>query len=188
MKRMWDTDEVIAVCQEVHNKLGIDAIVVEELPSPENARKGVIYLVPSEDGEEGNIYEEYIFTSSGFELLGTTKIDLSNYPRKNQNETITSTWTWNANAGIKFANSYGVGYTIRNKGDGFLQIFNNNNSPVYDFDNLGFISRENKDLGSNSYKWKDLYLSGNISDGTNSVSVADLANLISYAKTQGWIS
>lgn len=34
----------------------------------------------------------------------------------------------------------------------------------------------------------DMNISGNISDGTNSVSVADLAALIAYAKAQGWIS
>lgn len=44
------------------------------------------------------------------------------------------------------------------------------------------------DLGSSSTKWQNLYLSGNITDGTNSVSVADLAALITYAKGQGWIS
>ena len=43
-------------------------------------------------------------------------------------------------------------------------------------------------LGTSGYKWKGLYLSGNLSDGTNSVSVADLAALITYAKGQGWIS
>ena len=42
-------------------------------------------------------------------------------------------------------------------------------------------------LGSSSFKFKDLYLSGNLSDGTNTVSIADLAALITYAKTQGWI-
>jgi len=43
-------------------------------------------------------------------------------------------------------------------------------------------------LGSSSYKWKDAYVSGNISNGTNSVTIADLAALITYAKSQGWIS
>lgn len=32
-----------------------------------------------------------------------------------------------------------------------------------------------KDLGSSSQRWKDLYLAGNISDGTNSISVANIA-------------
>lgn len=46
---------------------------------------------------------------------------------------------------------------------------------------------ESYDLGSSTNKFRDLYLSGIISDGTNSVSIADLAALISYAKGQGWI-
>lgn len=44
------------------------------------------------------------------------------------------------------------------------------------------------DLGASNRRFKDLYLSGVISDGTNSVSIADLKALIDYAKAQGWIS
>ena len=84
MKRMWDEKELIRIAQEVHNRLGIDAIVVESLPDVDEARKGVIYLVPSEDEEEDNIYEEYILTDSGFELIGTTAIDLSGYAKEEQ--------------------------------------------------------------------------------------------------------
>lgn len=32
------------------------------------------------------------------------------------------------------------------------------------------------DLGENSFKWKNLYLAGNISDGTNTITVANIAN------------
>lgn len=42
-------------------------------------------------------------------------------------------------------------------------------------------------LGTSAHLFNNLYLSGNITDGTNSVNVADLAALIAYAKTQGWI-
>lgn len=45
-----------------------------------------------------------------------------------------------------------------------------------------------KDIGLSSQRYKDVYLSGNISDGANSASVADIAALITYAKAQGWIS
>lgn len=45
-----------------------------------------------------------------------------------------------------------------------------------------------KDLGTSSQRWKDLYLAGNLTDGTNSVNIADLKALIDYAKAQGWIS
>jgi hypothetical protein len=57
---------------------GFDAIVVQELP--ESGLKGVIYLVPS-DGETPDVYDEYLWIESTgtFELIGSTKVDLSNY-------------------------------------------------------------------------------------------------------------
>ena len=45
-----------------------------------------------------------------------------------------------------------------------------------------------KTLGTPSNLWKNIYVSGDLSDGTNSVNVADLKALIDYAKAQGWIS
>ena len=44
------------------------------------------------------------------------------------------------------------------------------------------------DFGASSRLWKNIWLSGEIKDGTNSVTVADIAALITYAKAQGWIS
>ena len=45
-----------------------------------------------------------------------------------------------------------------------------------------------RDLGSSTYRWKDLFLSGSISDGTNSATATEIAALVAYAKAQGWIS
>lgn len=39
------------------------------------------------------------------------------------------------------------------------------------------LSFGNKSLGEPTVKWKDLYLSGNLSDGTNEITVADIVNL-----------
>lgn len=44
------------------------------------------------------------------------------------------------------------------------------------------------DIGQSNVRFKDLYLAGNLNDGTNSVNIADLKALIDYAKAQGWIS
>ena len=44
------------------------------------------------------------------------------------------------------------------------------------------------DLGFNNMRWKDIYLSGNLSNGTDTATVEDIAALITYAKAQGWIS
>ena len=57
-----------------------DYLKVDELP--EEGVKGVIYLVLSEQGSEGDIYQEWIWIESEekFETLGfTNNIDLSNY-------------------------------------------------------------------------------------------------------------
>lgn len=43
-------------------------------------------------------------------------------------------------------------------------------------------------LGNYDYHWKDLYIDGDISNGTESATVQDIAALIAYAKAQGWIS
>lgn len=54
--------------------------------------------------------------------------------------------------------------------------------------NLQPSNDNDRNLGTSSKRWKNAYLSGQLSDGTNSVSIADLAALITYAKSQGWIS
>lgn len=73
---------VIALIQDVldavSDKMGITFEVVEELPQ-ENAKTNAIYLVPS--GENApNVYDEFIFINNAWEKIGTTAIDLSNYP------------------------------------------------------------------------------------------------------------
>lgn len=74
---------------------------------------------------------------------------------------------------------------------GSLAIYGNNYSDTGAIQCRGIVQPLNdnvSDLGVNNKRFKDFYLSGNISDGTNSVTVADLAALITYAKGQGWIS
>lgn len=59
---------------------GIDFQIVQTLPA--TGAKGVIYLVPN-SGSGGNSYDEYIWITSGstskFEKIGTTDVDLSGY-------------------------------------------------------------------------------------------------------------
>ena len=54
--------------------------------------------------------------------------------------------------------------------------------------NIGLYGDNAQNIGNSTHRIKDAYIAGNISDGTNSVTVADLAALITYAKAQGWIS
>lgn len=46
---------------------------------PETGEPYIIYLVPSENESEKNIKDEYLWTDESWEMIGTTKIDLSDY-------------------------------------------------------------------------------------------------------------
>lgn len=49
---------------------------------PETGEPYLIYLVPSEKSEEQNVKDEYIWLSENWELIGSTKIDLGDYAKK----------------------------------------------------------------------------------------------------------
>ena len=57
---------------------GFDMQVVDQLPA--TGKKGVIYLVPK-DGAAPDVYDEYVWidATQTFELIGSTKVDLSDY-------------------------------------------------------------------------------------------------------------
>ena len=60
--------------------------VVDELPTT-NISKTTIYLLRTGD-EEDNMYSEYIYVNNDWELLGTQKLDLSNYYTKQEIDTM----------------------------------------------------------------------------------------------------
>lgn len=51
---------------------------------PETGESNVIYFVPMADPKTSNSYEEYIWINEGYELIGTTQIDLSDYWSKTE--------------------------------------------------------------------------------------------------------
>lgn len=61
--------------------------IVETLP--ETGEERVIYLVPTETGEESNAYDEWMWIDSKWELVGSTKVDLSAYWAKAELTAIT---------------------------------------------------------------------------------------------------
>ena len=63
-----------------------------------------------------------------------------------------------------------------------------NNGFIFTANMVG-AANEGMDLGSaSSYRFGTIYLTTGISNGTDNVSITDLAALIAYARTQGWIS
>ena len=68
-----------AITDAISGIQGISYEVVSTLPATGQA--GVIYLV-SNSGSAPNIYDEYIWTGTAFEKIGTTDVDLSGYQPK----------------------------------------------------------------------------------------------------------
>lgn len=76
-------NDLIAQLNDVINKVGFEAIVVDALP--ETGKKGTIYFVPS-GGETPNVYNEYVWVTETekFEMVGSAQVDLSNYYTKDE--------------------------------------------------------------------------------------------------------
>lgn len=83
---------------ETYTKAEVNALitgfgfeVVSTLPT-ENIKTNVIYLVPKQSPVTNNIKDEYIYiTGTGWELIGSTSMDLSNYVTTTQlNQTLQS--------------------------------------------------------------------------------------------------
>lgn len=70
------SDVESAINEAIGDITGFEFQIVEELPG--TGEKGVIYLI-SNSGTGQNIYDEYIWTGTAFEKIGTTDVDLSNY-------------------------------------------------------------------------------------------------------------
>lgn len=70
-----------AITEAIGDITGFEFQIVEDLPG--KGENGIIYLV-SNNGSGQNIYDEYIWTGTAFEKIGTTDVDLSNYWSKTE--------------------------------------------------------------------------------------------------------
>lgn len=76
--KLMDTAAVnAAIAAAVAGIHGISFEVVQTLPA--SGDTGTIYLVPHSGGVTRNVYDEYIWLGSSWELLGTTEVDLTGY-------------------------------------------------------------------------------------------------------------
>ena len=60
---------------------GVKVRVVQELP--QTGEEKVLYFVPK-TGETGDVYDEYMWIAAKWEKIGSTVVDLSNYPTKSE--------------------------------------------------------------------------------------------------------
>jgi len=57
--------------------------VVNSLPT-QDISTTTIYLVPKTTAETNNVYDEYVYISNTWELIGSTEVDLTNYYTKTE--------------------------------------------------------------------------------------------------------
>ena len=233
----------------------LQIVIVEELP--EEGNPNYIYLVPNEDEEENNVYNEYIWLEDEecYEKIGGVDIDLTNYVTLNTAQVIESDKTISKDNLLIFATVGGEGkyFYISSKNSNVFHIgavgiasslildqYLTNFSPdkttqdlgqaskrwqrIYLSSNVDFgdnaiikkdssnrvviqyggndkvkfgdtvtyfdtdvtpVSSNTYDLGSSTYCWKDAYITGNISDGVNSVTVANIASKVTSSYASG---
>lgn len=71
-----------AIGNAIGNINSFDMAVVQSLPT-QNISTHTIYLVPK-TGETNDVYDEYIYINSNWEMVGNTQIDLSDYALKSE--------------------------------------------------------------------------------------------------------
>ena len=76
-KRYVD-DAIHTALQNIHS---FEIKWVDALPTS-NIATHTIYMVPSDKVEDNNSRDEYIYVNNAWEMIGTTKVDLSNYYTK----------------------------------------------------------------------------------------------------------
>ena len=145
-------EQVLKNAQDIEALKGrenLQIVIVEELP--EEGNPNYIYLVPNEDEEESNIYNEYIWLADEerYELIGGVSIDLTNLVTLNTEQTISGIKTFSS--GIKTASvSSAAALTLESE------------SGIETKGNIAPQANNINDIGSSSKKYKDLYLGGNI--------------------------
>ena len=85
------------------NGSSIKMLIVDTLPT-ENISENTIYLVSNNSSNTNNIYTEYVYINSNWEIIGSTDIDLSNYLQKDILEEYDETKTYNIGDYVIFEN------------------------------------------------------------------------------------
>ena len=67
----------------------LQIVIVEELP--EEGNPNYIYLVPNNDEEESNVYDEYIWLGTSYEKIGAVDLDLTGFLKTSDVIAITNT-------------------------------------------------------------------------------------------------
>lgn len=79
-----------AISTAVANAPHLKRSIVEALPEVGEADVNTIYMVGTGDGSQDSVYEEYMLINNGFEKIGSSEVDLTNYATKDYVDTAES--------------------------------------------------------------------------------------------------
>lgn len=77
------------VASAIASVAGFHAEIVSALP--QTGETNILYLVPKASAAGGNGYDEYLYISGAWELIGSADIDLSGYVQASEMHAITNT-------------------------------------------------------------------------------------------------
>ena len=72
-------EEIETRVTALENKSNLLIKVVSALPAVGDAKENLIYVIASPDGEDGNLYDEYIITNGAWEKVGSRKVNLDGF-------------------------------------------------------------------------------------------------------------
>lgn len=146
--------------------------------------EGFLYLYPIDTTDLTKGYYRYVWENNTWLDLGTTQIDLSDYytksesdnryGRKSANETISGEWTFNSSNGVNI----GTSKLKQSATDNLIFYFGGVEYYNINVSNFRPTSNNARDLGSSSYKWKDLYVAGNLYGASYSLGVSALLSAV----------
>ena len=83
-EQSYSKDEVNNLINNISN---FSALIVNSLPT-ENISTTTIYLISKTDSENNDYYDEYIYINNAWEMIGNTKVDLSNHYTKTETDNL----------------------------------------------------------------------------------------------------
>lgn len=149
---------------------------------------GIVYSIPNELSEDEKTFIEELLTeytdATGLINAIDNKADADQVVTLSNSQTILGDKTFSGTPTLNNNVSLQAKQTNNTPKD-LIKMSSNNNVKVGSLDNELFLccatyvagnTNATYDLGSSTYKWKDLYLSGYLRDGTYSIAIGDIAS------------
>jgi len=161
-----------------------DPATVTIATSGPNTAKNISFAFEIPQGEKGKDGASE-WGDIGGSLENQTDLINALQAKQNASNAVTTDGTQTITGQKTFSNGVYIGsqMSIDSLANNTILDIKRNGTTEYRFATGAFLPNINNNysLGTSVYKWKDLYLSGNLSDGTNSISVADIAPKSEYA-------